>query len=424
MSDVGVAPAPAPAAAPANEVPINPSPVNIPQPIGPQAPDKVGAEVKGSEHRPQSRREAIQRAFDKAEAERGKIEPAKARMGHNQPPEETKVERARDQPKSDPGPRIDLKKRPDDQPKDERPKDERPRAEHGHFAGRQQQQPAAQQQPARQELPAGSPYRSPPQRMADHAKAGWAATPESVRGEVHRMHTEMARAYQAYRGDHEEMNQIRPYHDMARQHGTTLNRALANYTSMEQKLRTDVIGGLDIIVNNLNLRTSEGQKLGLRDIAWHILNQSPEQHQLVQNQNAQTAQTHQIGQLHQMVNTLASGIQQMQYERKFTHTRSAIDQFADTHPRFDELGDLIEHEIKLGFDLDTAYRRAELLRPGTHAAQTRNGPHTAQTRTPDRSISGAPDGGPSNGYVRRPGKQVGRREAIANAMKRVNGSSL
>jgi len=39
--------------------------------------------------------------------------------------------------------------------------------------------------------------------------------------------------------------------------------------------------------------------------------------------------------------------------------------------------------------LETAYRRAELLYPATHAAQTRN--PSAQTRTTtDRSISGAP----------------------------------
>ena len=43
------------------------------------------------------------------------------------------------------------------------------------------------------------------------------------------------------------------YHEMAQQHGTTLDRALNNYVTMEQKLRQDVIGGLDIIVNNLNL---------------------------------------------------------------------------------------------------------------------------------------------------------------------------
>jgi len=426
MSDVGIAPAPAAptAPAPANEAPINPNPVNIPTPVGPQAPEKP---VEDRADRPVSRRDAIQRAFDRAEKERGKIEPAKARMGHNQPPEETKVERDRSKPKTDPGPPIDLKKRPEDQPKAEPRESREPQPrDQGRFAPRQDAQQRAQQPPQpgqqRQQLPVDAPYRAAPPRMTDRAKQEWHTTPESVRGDVHRMHAEFAKAYDRYRGDHEVMKTIRPFHEMAQQHGTTLERALQNYTSMENKLRQDVVGGLDIIVNNLNLRTQDGRKLTLQDVAWHILNQSPEQSKLVQTQNATNAQAQQIGQLHQMVNTLAQGIGQLHYERKFTHTRSALDQYADKHPRFDELGDLIENEIKLGFDLDTAYRRAELLRPATRAAQTRTSTTSAQTRTPDRSIHGGPDAGPSNGTSRRHEKPVGRREAIANAMKRVNGS--
>jgi hypothetical protein len=107
--------------------------------------------------------------------------------------------------------------------------------------------------------------------------------------------------------------------------------------------------------------------------------------------------------------------------QQFTATRSAVDQFAASHPQFDELGDLIHQELKLGFDLETAYRRAQLLRPGTHAAQTRTQP--AQTRPIDRSISGAPDVAPSNGASSRRPKEASRtaRDAVSNAMRRVNG---
>lgn len=427
MSDVAIAPAPAPApAAPAptgaNEAPINPNPVNTPTPIGPQTPEAP------AEDRPVSRRDAIQRAFDRAEKERGTVPPAKARMGHNQPPEDTPLERDRSKPKSDPGAPLNLRKRPDDQSKAEPKREPTPRAEHGHFAARAQD--GAQPQPGRQQeqptqyrqLPEGAPGRDPLPRMTPKAKADWHGTPDSVRVDVHRMHKEFGEAFLRYRGDHQIMNTIRPFAEMAHQHGTTLERALSNYTQMENKLRQDVVGGLDIIVSNLNLRSQDGRKLTLADVAWHVLNQTPEQSKLVQTQNATNAQAQQIGQLHQMVNSLAQGIGQLHYERKFTHTRSALDQYADKHPRFDELGDLIENEIKLGFDLDTAYRRAELLRPAKTAAQTRTSTTSAQTRTPDRSIHGGPDAGPSNGTSRRHDKPVGRREAIANAMKRINGS--
>lgn len=420
MSDVNIAPPAPPAvpAAPANEAPINPSPVSSPQPIGSQAPPTPVGDVKGSEHRPETRREAIQRAFDKArdgDKAPKKVE-AKRGMGDNNPPE--KMEREK--------PKLDLRKRP-----------EQPR-EGGRFAkapeaAQDAQAPAVQakaQQPGQQPaaprkavnpLPEGAPFRDPPQRMAEHAKAEWAAAPESVRGEVQRMHHEFAEAFKRYRGDNEVMNTIRPYHELATQHGTTLDRALNNYVSMEQKLRSDVVGGLDVIVNNLNLRTPEGRKLGLRDVAYHILQQSPDQQRIVQNSNAQSALSQQIGQLHQVVSSLAQNQQQMQTERVFHQTRSQVDQFADNHPRFDELGDLIEQELRYGFDLDTAYRRAELLRPTTHAAQTRNPP--AQTRQ-TKSIHGAPEApGLSDRQPRRAtDKPIGRREAIASAIRRVNGA--
>jgi TolA-binding protein len=208
---------------------------------------------------------------------------------------------------------------------------------------------------------------------------------------------------------------------MAQQHGTTLEQALINYTSMEQKLRADVVGGLDVIVNNLNLKAPNGAKLGLRDIAYHVLSQSPEQLQQVQMGNAQQAQTSQIGALHQEVRGLKDQLAQMHTAQQFTYTRSQVDQFADSHPRFDELGTEIENELKLGFDLESAYRRAELLKPASTAAQTRT--TAPQTRAPaDRSISGSPGGtGANSPATRSSGKTVGRREAIANAIKRVNG---
>jgi hypothetical protein len=114
---------------------------------------------------------------------------------------------------------------------------------------------------------------------------------------------------------------------------------------------------------------------------------------------------------------LKQHLAQMHTQQQFVYTRSQVDQFADSHPRFDELGDLIEQELKFGFDLETAYRRAELFRPTTHAAQTRT--PSAQTRPADKSISGSPDVSPSNGASRSK-KPVGRREAIQNAM-RANG---
>ena len=394
------------------EVPVNENPTNTPTPVGPQAPPA------------DERKAAIQRAFERANnPDKAKPKPAReapkaaeAKAGHNQPPEETKPEKPKPEP-------IDLKKRPQDMPRGDR----------GQFAPRQAQNEAPRQgaTPAQNErvahapvskLPETAPYRAPPARMAEHAKKDWDSAPESVRGEVYRMHQEFDGAYQRYKGDAEAFQTVKPYHEMARKHGTTLDRALQNYTSMEAKLRSDPIAGLDQIVNNLGLTTSDGQRVTLRDVAYHVLSQSPESLKQIQQGNQQTAQSHQLGALHQEIEGLKSHLQAMHSQQQFTYTRSAVDKFADEHPRFDELGDLIENELRFGFDLDTAYRRAELLRPAPHAAQTRSSPPAAQTRTSERSISGSPDVSASNAASTRKGPPPSRREAIQNAIRRVNGA--
>jgi hypothetical protein len=418
MTDTTVAP---PSQAPANEVPINPNPTSAPNPVGPQTPQAPAGDVKGSEYRPPSRREALQAAYDRAtkmtEAkektpQRASPQPAEARKGHNQPPEDT------------PDEKLDLRKRPSDQPRGER----------GQFAPRardsadksaatnQERGSESSEQSATRQLPSHAPYRDPPPRMAEHAKRDWASTPETVRGEIGRMHEEFGKAYQYYRADHEAFKPLRPYHQMAQSQGTSLERAVHNYVTMEQKLRADPLGGLDLIVHNLGLTDpNTGRRLDLRDVAYTVLSQSPEQLKVMQQGNQQNAAQHQIGALHAEISGLKQHLHQMHTQQQFTQVRSGVDQFADTHPRFDELGDLIEQELKSGYPLDQAYRRAELLRPATHAPQTRN--PSAQTRTTvDRSISGSPAVTGSNPAARRSESSKSPREAVQKAIRAMNGS--
>lgn len=449
MSDVSAAPA-APAAAPApvhgGEVPINPSPVAIPQPVGPQAPSRPVGD-QGSPHRPESRREALRASFAKVRDR--ETPPAKAAMGHNQPPEAMQREKPKAPPpehsdrRAGPNSRaFDLRKRPEDQQpmgrrQRERQEQERQRGEHGHFAPRAPQagQQSGQQFNQFQPIPTNSNQAASqaPPRMSQQAQAEWQHTPPSVRHEVHRMQHELGHAFRSLWADHQAMNEIRPYHDLARSQGTTLARAIGNYWGMEQKLRSDPIGALDTIVNNMNLRTPQG-RIGLRDIAWHVLNLTPDQHRATQFANAQTAQQMRLAELERQQQALAQQNHRMQYEQAFRRTRGEVDRYAATHPRLDELGAVIEQELKLGFDLDTAYRRADRLYPAGsaspgqaqwyqgYAPQGRN--QAAPTRTPDRSIHGAPDNGPQQRTFgrRSDSKPVGRREAIAAAMRRVNGS--
>jgi hypothetical protein len=421
--------APAPPAAPQTEVPIDHAPVTPPAPIGDQAPPKPPGQQDNKSSQV-SRREAIQQAFTRSkQAQEDAAKDVKPRprpgMGHNQPPEPTEVEAKK--PSTEKPTEKSTEKLSASQAA------ERYR-EGGKFARDpskvEQQQPGQQQpQPGQQQarqLPETAPYREPPGRFRDQAKTEWHTTPESVRAGVYQMAKEFQGAYEKYRGDNEVMNELRPYHDLATKQGTSLRRAFDNYYGMEQKLRSDLVGGLDVIVQNLRLNDpNTGRPITLHDVAHHIVNMTPEQHQLTAQRNQQTSSDQRIGQLHQQVEQQNQILSQLLYQQKFAGTRAQVDQFAEAHPRFDELADLIKSELDLGFPLEVAYQRADRLRPNPQAAQTRT--QSAQTRK--TSISGAPDGNGSSSVTPRPSdgqrrtngeaKHPTRREAIAKAMRRV-----
>jgi len=225
MSDTNVAPAAAPAAAPPAEAIVDQSQVARPNPVGSQAPQKPVGDIEGSPHRTESRRDTISRAFQRANE--------RAVMGNNNPPEPMAKERTPPPQRAEPKPaksaepadaKLDLKKRPEEQ--------SQPR-EQGRFAprerppgerGQQQRQPGAPgQTPPVQQLPSHAPYHQPPSQRgwSQAARNDWATTPESVRADVHRMHKEFMGAQQAAQADRKEMDSIRHYQQLARQHGTT-----------------------------------------------------------------------------------------------------------------------------------------------------------------------------------------------------------
>jgi hypothetical protein len=425
MSDVTVAAPSGGAPAPA-EVPVQVDQTHAPNPVGSQAPDApTGRNPK----------DAITRAFERAQNPKAKDarppqrpapKAAEARPGHNQPPDETKAEK------------LDLRKRPSgDVPKGPQSRD---RGEHGHFAPKQPAQQGAQnaqmaaqsaqnsanaaqlaQTPYRPEhnrLPQQAPYREPPNRFANHAKHEWSAAPESIRAEVNRMYEEFGKAYKVYKADFDEMQGLRPFQQLAKATGTTMAKALSSYVALEDKIRKSPLAGLDTVVQNLGLKTAEGQPITLRDIAYYIATLTPEQYAEVQRSNAEIATGRQIAPARQEIEQLKQSWQQAQEQQQFHYTRSAVDNYANAHPRLDELGDLIEQEIKHGYDLDTAYRRANLLRPAGPAAQTRN--PSAQTRpATDKSISGVP--GSSNGARPRGKPSASPRDAVRNAISRMQG---
>ena len=255
------------------DVPVNQTPVDQPRPIGDQAPPKPeGQESNKQSH--SSRREALPEAFARAKEEQEEAaknipKRAKPGMGHNQPPEAMAKEAAEAR-----------------QGRAAVEKQQRYR-EGGKFARdpakaqpEQQQLPLgeqpAQQRPQIKPLADNAPYRDAPKRWSEQTQQEWHATPESVRGAVYNMAREFQGAYQKYKADHDTMEELRPYHDLATKQGTIVRKAFDNYYGMELKLREDLVGGLDVIVQNVarsqGLTGPHGGPLTLRDVAQHVVN--------------------------------------------------------------------------------------------------------------------------------------------------------
>ena len=257
MSDVSNAPAPpaaapsaAPQAAPSApvDVPVNQTPVDQPRPIGDQAPPKPeGQESNKQSH--SSRREALTNAFARAkeeqeEAAKNLPKRAKPGMGHNQPPEAMAKEAAKPDKAEQPAERLQRYREGGKFARDpSKPQPEQQQLPLG-------EQPAQQRQQIKP-LADNAPYRDAPKRWSEQTQQEWHATPESVRGAVYNMAREFQGAYQKYKADHDTMEELRPYHDLASKQGTNLRKAFDNYYGMELKLREDLVGGLDVIVQNV-----------------------------------------------------------------------------------------------------------------------------------------------------------------------------
>lgn len=414
MSDISTPTAPAEPSVPTQVTIPESGPTSPAGEVGQQTPSKSLEQI------------AIERAVERRGTVERALERAKAQAAEKADQEPVKRQDASERVKTRQEPQQPTQREP--QPRDR-----------GRFASAQPTgqaqspdgQPAAT--PSRYApLAENAPYRDAPPRFDNVAKADWAGVPESVRGAVHQAHQQMERGIQQLQHQAKQFQAfyepLRQYHELAQRSGTTLADAMGNYSGMENFLRADPFSALDLLVSNLELKTNDGRKATLRDIAYHVLNMSPEQHQMTQQQNYARAQANQVGQLQQQVHQLVNGMQQMHYHQRFNATMSEIDKFAKSHPRFDEVSGHIKRELDLGFPLPVAYNRAIALagpakgngqangNGATHAAQTRNAP--AQTREEiDRSISGAP-----NGFAQtspRQQKSATNREALTKAMRRV-----
>lgn len=362
MTDAAVADSGAPVGAPIPDQAASPG--NALSSTGPTVEPAEPEKPSATPH------EAIQRATAKVAAKNAEADKAPAK---EQPKTEAKVE----------------------------PKEPPVRAENGKFAAKT---PAADARAADAAPPQAAqaaedkPASTAPKWIPPERAAKWDAVDPEIRaditGHTERREREFAQGIEKYRKSAERDAGIEEFHKLAESQGTTVQRALSNYVGIEQHLRRDLIGGLEQIVTNAGAKGPDGRPLTLRDVAAHIMGQTPDQVQGNQDRTI-TELRQQISRLEQQVGGVTQSIQQQHTNQ----TLAQVEAFAKAHDRFDELSEAIQEEIRHGYSLEDAYARAERLNPASPKASSEVPVIPAKAETPplnpagSKSISGAPSSG-------------------------------
>lgn len=228
-----------------------------------------------------------------------------------------------------------------------------------------------------------------PTRFSADAKAAWATTPEPVKAEIGRAFTEMERGLQEYQARYAP---LKPYEDMAKQHGTTVETALQNYTNMESMLERDPIAAFEKICNFIG------------ETPQQFFARIQGQQQQSQNTDPMVANLRQqVGQLQEQLSSVSTTIQSQQDQE----LEQRISAWAQDKPRFNELRDTMAQlaQSNMATDLDQAYEMASRLKPASAPSQTAvvqpKLDLKAQTQKGQLSTTGAPVSG-SNPAFRKP----------------------
>lgn len=246
---------------------------------------------------------------------------------------------------------------------------------------------------------AKSLYPEPPTRfVSDREKyhdtttnisALWKDTPEPVRVQIHRTIGELEKGIQKYRDDATAFEPLKPYHDLAKQHGTSIKDTMEQYIRLSQGLQSaNPMPAIEELLRHA--------KMTPQMLAEKVLGQKPEEHTARASQEIMELRNT-VTQLQRQLQTELGEVKvqfQSQHEQAVT---AQVAKFAQDHPRFDELSEEIAIQIKSGYELEKAYERAEKLNPLPPApapvASNATPDPQAQTLKGSLSVTGAPAAG-------------------------------
>lgn len=380
-----------------------------PEPATPSVPEKPSPTA----------REAVKNAF--ASVDREEARPPRPIESQTQPREEPEPKREAPKPKVEAKapekPKAEPKTEAKTEPKAADTKPQQSRNPDGKFAPREvaAEGEGAEAAPSPATAPKPTSFPEAPKRFSTDAHSSWKDTPEAVRAETHRAFREMEAGIEKYRPDAEEYAKVKPFADLAKNQGTTLQEAMSRYVGMERKLATDFVGGLELLCQN--------KGTSLRAVAAQIMGQKPDEVSARQDQTV-AGLRQQIAQLQQMVTGVTKTVEQQRTDA----TQQQVEAFAKQagHERFEELAQDISFFLKSGraTDLTQAYDLAERLNPApartTAAPPPASVPETptpaAQTRKGSLATHGAPSSG-SDPATRKPPSSA--RDAVRRALAQV-----
>lgn len=254
--------------------------------------------------------------------------------------------------------------------------------------------------------------------VSPKAKELWHQAPNEVKREVHRIVEEYQAKSEQYAELERDHETLRPYRELAAQHGTSVDKALENYVGIEKLLSENPLAGIDRVLRNIG--SSLPQLV-------QTLTQNPQILQNFQQQQYQPQQQQQP-QSDPRVAALEQQLDQMRVEQA---AATIIEPFKAQAPRFDELqGDIafflnsgkIPQTVSPHERLAIAYEMAERINPAPFSGQQAPSQDLARSAADVRdkpvdpsgtlSIKGSPTGGRSGSAGLKP---KSNREALEAA---------
>lgn len=266
----------------------------------------------------------------------------------------------------------------------------------------------------------------PPPSWSVKSKAAWDQLPAEVKADITKREQEVAQGLATLR----DYKDLKPYAEMARQHGTTIKAALDNYVGIENVLRQNLPAGLQQIAQNFGLTQEQAGHLFL-DMGQRLLGGKVPQNGAQQKQKAGIPGLEPDDPLHEILNPVVTPLLEKisALESKLTSReqadRNAQMQSLDSQlvalssrPEFRFANELMPHMVKLfeaglvqrtgNFEADfkTAYDMAARLHPEVsealieqrlrekrEAERKREQEAAEKARNASRSLSGSPTPG-------------------------------